>query len=917
MAAENYKRKLTAILSADVAGYSLLNPKKGGHTMTYLKTVRMSLIAVFLCTYPFLLQTNAIAQPEEEAKYKITLQSRSFTPEAGIDDIFRKSLAKTMDRGEKRHIIIQFTTLPNLAIRERLSRQGIQLLSFIGGNAYFAVVNRSEILYFDTNKAVHDPTLQQIRWIGEIEIGDRVDRQVLEGKFGEWATEKDGAVKVRVVFFQDIDPTTQSKTLALYAEQPKLHSENIWQVTIKSEKIKSLVLEDGVRWIEQEPPPYELLNDITRGEIDVDSVQEFRTADASYDGFSGDGIQVMIRDTGIDSDGNYNDHEDFQNRVLRTNTPTYTHGTHVAGILGGSGFRSNLNDADGNPNWGTAFQWRGMAPYVEFVGYGIGWDQATYITAMTDFGVDISNHSHTQSHTSTYNTDAVTVENIVRNDNLYVVAAAGNNGLRHLYGLLEGYFSIIGTVAKNALSVGSYNSATNLRSDFSSLGPTFDGRIKPDLVAPGHNIRSTVFNDGYGLDSGTSMATPATSGVAALMLEAFWDTYGADTPRPLFSTMKAILIETADDLVQAPILPGEPNCPDFIGANAQPPFFHAGPDWATGYGLINAERAVAAIQTASFYLEGEIEDIGDVDEYQLYVPVGMPELRVTLVWDDYEGDLATPNTTSKLVNDLNLRLIDTNGTVHQPWVLPPLNPASDSNINPNAITAAAPGDDHLNNVEQVQVANPITGIWTVRVYEFSLRQPPQPYSLAANISLHNPRIAISPSESLDFGNVQVGSRNKREIWVSNQGSPDLQINNIRLSGSDLSANLPGSITLHPGQHKKWTIHFSPASGGSKTGRLTFDCNDPERESIEIALTGYGMVQGKKPNGARCTMGNQCQSGHCVGGTCCKYASCRDFGCRATCATGVCRPNCQSSQRCCNWGGDGTCVSRNRPCPEPN
>ena len=108
------------------------------------------------------------------------------------------------------------------------------------------------------------------------------------------------------------------------------------------------------------------------------------------------------------------------------------------------------------------------------------------------------------------------------------------------------------------------------------MGPTFDGRIKPDIVAPGSNITSTIYDDeqitnpefvddGYGVKSGTSMATPCVSGSLALMLEAFWDTYGTNKSRPLSSTMKAILIETARDLVQTPNVTGEPDCPD-LGA---------------------------------------------------------------------------------------------------------------------------------------------------------------------------------------------------------------------------------------------------------------------------------------------------------------------------------------------------------------
>lgn len=742
------------------------------------------LITIFVGIILFSLRGTAYAQPEEGKDYKITLRSRSFTPQLGIEPLFRESLTSKIERGEKRHIIIQFTELPNLAMRQRLATKGIRLLCYINGNAYYAAVDRPEALAFETLEAKRDPALSLVRWIGQIEAADRVELTVMEKKFGDWATNEDGTVKIRVMFFEDVESSAQVELLRRYTNQFNQHSPNIWQLSIKPDKIQSLMIEDSVHWIEQEPPPYQPLNDVTRNEIGIDAVQDFDPTGPTYDGYSGDGIQIMVRDYGIDWDDVGNDHEDFDGRVLRTNTPYagHCHGTHVAGILGGSGFRSNLNDADGNPNGGTPYQWRGMAPDVDFVGYYFGWDAATYNTAMTTYGVDISNHSHTHDCNSTYNTDAVTVDNVVRNDNLYIFTAAANSGeqVRNC-GPLEGYFSIIGQVAKNSLSVGSYNSATNLRSHFSSMGPTFDGRIKPDVVAPGHDIRSTVYDDthpahaayhddGYGLMSGTSMASPCAAGVTALMLEAFWDTYGADNPMPLFSTMKAILIETAEDLVQAPNQPGEPNCPDFIGGNEQPPFFHAGPDWATGYGLINAEEAVSMIRNKSLFLEDEIEDVNYVDEFPIYVPAGTAELKVTLVWDDYPGDTSTPNTSSKLVNDLNLRLIEpVTNTEHLPWVLSPLDPADDGNIDPDDIVVATPGEDHLNNVEQVQVTNPREGIWIVRVDESGLPQPSQSYSLASNLPFSRRDLSvvqtIDRTGSMDYYGYIDPAKEKAKLFI--------------------------------------------------------------------------------------------------------------------------------------------------------
>jgi subtilisin family serine protease len=77
---------------------------------------------------------------------------------------------------------------------------------------------------------------------------------------------------------------------------------------------------------------------------------------------------------------------------------------------------------------------------------------------------------------------------------------------------------------------------------FSSRGPTGDGRLKPDLVAPGEKIRSTVPNDGDALLDGTSMAAPHVSGAAALLISRHPEFIGQP------QRVKEILCKSATDL---------------------------------------------------------------------------------------------------------------------------------------------------------------------------------------------------------------------------------------------------------------------------------------------------------------------------------------------------------------------------------
>ena len=109
---------------------------------------------------------------------------------------------------------------------------------------------------------------------------------------------------------------------------------------------------------------------------------------------------------------------------------------------------------------------------------------------------------------------------------------------------------------------------------FSSIGSTSldqSGLVKPDLVAPGVQVLSSLPKDSYGAFSGTSMAGPHVVGVVALMWSANPSLIGD------IQTTEQILIDSAK-----PYRGALPDCP---GADQLP-------STATGYGIVNAYRAV-------------------------------------------------------------------------------------------------------------------------------------------------------------------------------------------------------------------------------------------------------------------------------------------------------------------------------------
>ncbi len=266
--------------------------------------------------------------------------------------------------------------------------------------------------------------------------------------------------------------------------------------------------------------------------------------------------------------------------------------------------------------------------------------------------------------------------------------------------------------AKNVLTVGAIGLGKDgtrdlgalTMADFSSWGPTDDGRIKPDLVAHGVDLYSATARSDRSYDtfSGTSMATPAACGAAALLLEF----YGRLAPEQAMrsATLKALLIHTADDL-------GNP-----------------GPDYQYGWGLIDVRTAAEHIQAHFDFpkigkiIEGTL-DLTTTERSYPFVWDGGSPIRATLVWTDPPGAEVEglDNPTPCLVNDLDIRVIDPQGGVHAPFVLTPSAPTD----------PAGTGDNTLDNVEQVWIGTPpIPGRYRVRVtYKGSLTDERQEYSL--------------------------------------------------------------------------------------------------------------------------------------------------------------------------------------------
>ncbi len=388
-------------------------------------------------------------------------------------------------------------------------------------------------------------------------------------------------------------------------------------------------------------------------------------------------------------------------------------------------------------------------------------------------------------------------------------------------------------LSKNVMTVGSVTDAVtgstrditkaNL-SSFTSWGPTDDGRIKPDVVANGEALYSSLnaSDTSYGTYSGTSMATPNATGSAALLIQY----YGVEFPGQAMraATLKGLLIHTADDR-------GNP-----------------GPDYKFGWGLVNAKAAADLIQDQHDNpLKQRITESSlSTSTVTRTLPViwdGVSPLVATLSWTDPAGTATTTSDsrTARLVNNLNLKITAPGGSDYLPYVMPFVGNWSQASMD----TAATTGINNTDNVEQVRIASPpAAGVYQVVVsFSGTLTNSLQNYSLLiSGTAAQEPPLSLSgvtPASGLpgtvimDVSGTSIHS--DATLKLSRAGQSDIVATSLQLNGGVLRGqfNLTGAA---PGQ---WNVTVANPGGGSATLANAFTLNPALwSESFDGSVSGW-------------------------------------------------------------------------------
>ena len=483
-----------------------------------------------------------------------------------------------------------------------------------------------------------------------------------------------------LLLLQDQVSIAEAKTWLLKngftIEKSAFEAAHAIRVTVYEKDINILAQQPFVVFIQPINGPYYTLNQNSR------SASRAFSLNASLAN-GGRNLQGQGIVAGVGDDADPTLHPDVSDRIINhTGGIVNNHGTHTTATIAGGGI---------------LIDWlKGYAPMATVVSQffaGILDYAAQYVQ---DYDMIATNNSYANTAGDCYYNGVYDLYSNQMDQqafdlpNLLNVFAAGNSGNDVCSPYPANYGTVLGSYqsSKNTLCVGRAD-LVQVASQGSSVGPVKDGRIKPDLCVLGQLVSAWGTNT-YSDQLGTSMSAPGVTGALVLLNERYRQ---LNVVKPRGDLMKNLLLNGARDI-------GRP-----------------GPDYKAGFGLMHLENSLRMLENKK-YFAGALAQNAQRDTI-ITVPAGLAALKVMLYWHD---PAANPLATKTLVNDLDLQVKTPSNAIVLPKIL---------NANPANVTdAATEGEDHINNVEQVVILNPVAGNYTISVRGFSVSvNPTQAYTV--------------------------------------------------------------------------------------------------------------------------------------------------------------------------------------------
>jgi hypothetical protein len=612
---------------------------------------------------------------------------------------------------ESRLYLIQFEGHPLAAQRAELQSLGVDVLRYVPDDAFIARLTNAPP---DRVRG-----LSYVRWVGPYLARHKVHPRLTAA----WQrTNAPLAVNILLLPRATVDEIARVRgLLASVVYESHLRQGVILRGVLAPAALEKLAGLETVLWIEP-APRRRLVDEAASKLVGGDDGRVATPTVTEQLGFGGQGVTVCVADTGLDTGDTNTMHPDVRGRVtgfqyyppLTDGSDGYGHGTHCAGIVAG-----NAATGETDPDSGA---WYGL---------GVADQASLFIERIFDAnanevspapsdetltqdavrnGAQIGANSWGNDVQGEYDTDAAQFDELVRDadsvtpgDQPYILEfSAGNAGpdAQTLDSPATGKNVIATGASENtpnyyAELYGLYADGPDTVADFSSCGPCEDGRIKPDLVAPGTWIASmassaapdeaaiawTVIDNYYVYMGGTSMSGPAAAGGAAAFVQYYKSTHTNAMPSP--ALVKAALINSASELDESDGGPG--------------PI----PNLQEGWGRVNLTNLIESQR--NFQMVDQTAPLSTGELYQQHTFVGdsNQSLKITLAYTDVAG---FPGAIPALVNQLNLEVVGPDGTLYRG------NQFAAGESVPNATAV-----DSLNNVQAVHLAQPLPGDYLIRV----------------------------------------------------------------------------------------------------------------------------------------------------------------------------------------------------------